>query len=114
MSGRCKKKVELEDVVNFLKKASARDPEVIERLFCLRVPCSYRMTEDPEMVVAHNVEFYEIGMVGLLEMLNSLFGVTDGRCIRPVVNRKGHCVDFKIVKPCGPMLVDEHGQCSTQ
>lgn len=112
MTRRCAKKVMLEDVVAFLRKASAKDPEVVERLFCLRVPCSYRMTEDPKMVVAHNTEFYQIGMVGLLEMLNSLFVDDDGRCIRPVVDRRGHCVDFKIVKPCGDMLVDEHGQCS--
>lgn len=108
------KGVKLEDVVKFLKHASTKDPEVVERLFCLRVPCSYRMTEDPAMVVAHNTEFYQIGMVGLLEMINSLFADPDGRCIRPVVDRRGHCVDFKIVKPCGAMLVDEHGQCSAR
>lgn len=90
------------DVCSFLNKILKLDPSVINQLFNYRVLCNNNITNHPTIQVESN-EIDEKDYVGILGILNGLFGVNEK-------NRGYICMiiddNNNIIKFCETKLVD--------
>lgn len=102
------KTITREDALRMLKLALERDAETVENLVHLRVTCGSRYARTPGLATVKHRDFYGHA-VGLLEILNTLFGTEEG-CLRPVLDAKGHCRGFE-VGPCEADLVVPRCTC---
>jgi hypothetical protein len=69
--------ISLDDAIVFLNEALALDPEGITRLVNARVPCNLALADHPTIqcgVVSLGPLAHEVGLLGIL---NGLFGIRD-------------------------------------
>ena len=94
-----KRKVCIEDALQYLQAAVEKDSDALDQLVHLRVFCGPKLIKLCGTAVFRNGDFSELALFGPLELLNSLFGKERG-CIEPVFDQRGKLTGFEIVKPC--------------
>lgn len=68
------KQVTLTHALSVLNRIHALDPTVMPALIGYRVPCNDALAADPTVQVGSSGEKYEVGLLGIL---NGLFGVDE-------------------------------------
>jgi hypothetical protein len=96
-----KDNVTIGEVVDVLNRAIAEDRDAVNRLMQTRVPCNKALADDPTIqVLADVVDGKHVYKVGLLGVLNGLFGcdpVSGGALIGVWGVVCTHC-DFKVAE----------------
>ena len=75
------KSITVVDAVAILNRALEADPDAISQLVCHHVPCNQALADDPTIQGGYHdddtTRWHEVGMLGIL---NGLFGVRANQC----------------------------------
>lgn len=88
--------VTIDHVIEVLNEALLIDPEAIQSLLAIRVPCNQKLADHPTIQVMERNGKYTVGVLGLL---NGIFGADENGC--------GYLAgEFEVICPNGHEVED--------
>lgn len=95
-----KQTVSIDEVIALLNDAFEKDPEAIHELVTTRVPCNEAMADHPTIQVGVNWKGTSKYVVGVIGILNGIFGTADD-------GYGAIAGDFDVICPNGHEVPDE-------